>query len=254
MRHPRLSRPTVLVAHGSPDPRHAAAVRELATATGTVAAFLEFDAPHPVTVFTALSDAGHRCADLVPLLLTDAYHGRVDVPRVAREAREATGADIRVRPTVGGTFLVPALRRTLPPCDAVVLAAAGSRDAGALRAVREVASALEAEAGVPVTAAFATAADPDVAAAVRALSGYGRVAVASYFIAPGRLHDQVVSRATAAGAVGVGPVLAGCPELAAAVTGGHSTPSAARLEGTISSAAVPIPNAHAVAAYQPSPA
>ncbi|MGH8878847.1 MAG: sirohydrochlorin chelatase, partial [Stackebrandtia sp.] len=81
--------PTVLVAHGSPDHRSQAVVRDIAAAANATATFLDFDAPDPVSVLKGLADSGHRQATLVPLLLTHAYHGRVDVPRVALDAMSA---------------------------------------------------------------------------------------------------------------------------------------------------------------------
>ena len=95
--------------------------------------------------------AGHRRAILVPLLLTAAYHGRVDIPAAVAAARTA-GLRMPVRMTdvlgpaaaVTVPLLLAALRRRLADgrpgpgtgtavagWTGVVLAAAGTRDAGA---------------------------------------------------------------------------------------------------------------------------
>ncbi|ADD44799.1 sirohydrochlorin chelatase [Stackebrandtia nassauensis] len=272
----------MLVAHGSPDHRSRAVVRDIAAAANATAAFLDFDAPHPVAVLKGLADAGHRRAILVPLLLTHAYHGRVDVPRIAFEAMaQRPHLSVEVTPPVGGPHLLPALRRGLPEAeafghgrdpsvigaadlglrtvdavgregavgrgssvgvsgrerlaanapfavtsgsgreaaDAVVLASAGTRDVATLDSLGKLAAELGRELGLPAAAAYASAAKPTVAEAVAELRGRGarRVAVASYFIAPGVLHDRVASAAAEAGAFAVTPPLGACPELVAAI-------------------------------------
>jgi galactokinase len=57
---------------------------------------------------------------------------------------------------------------------------------------------------VPAAVAYASAAPPTAGAAVEHLQALGarRVAVASYFLAPGRLYDIAVESALAAGAHG----------------------------------------------------
>jgi sirohydrochlorin ferrochelatase len=116
--------------------------------------------------------------------------------------------------------LLQALRRRLHESsiryDALVLAAAGTRDATARSTVVRAALALGTSLGVPCVAAYASAADPaagDGVAALRA-GGARRVAVASYFLAPGFLHDRALSSAFAAGAAGASAPLGGAPELA----------------------------------------
>ena len=82
----------------------------------------------------------------------------------------------------------------------MVLAGAGSSHAPANRAVSTVASSWTSLGWAGVEAAFASAARPDVPAAVAALRARGarRIAVASWFLAPGRLPDRVATLARAA--------------------------------------------------------
>ncbi|MGC4803557.1 sirohydrochlorin chelatase [Micromonospora sp. DT233] len=228
----------VLVAHGSRDPRAAEATRALARAVaaarpgGSVwASWLDHTDPGPAAVLRSLAAAGHRRAVLVPLLLTAAYHRRVDIPAALAAAR-GSGPPIEVRVgdvlgPAGGTVdagLLAGLRRRLTEAapgrfDALVLAAAGTRDAGARGSVGRVAGALGAELGVPCRVAYASAAPPAVGAAVARLraAGAGRVAVSAYFLAPGLFHDAVVAAGRAAGAVAVSGSLTDAPELAALV-------------------------------------
>ncbi|GAA4592724.1 sirohydrochlorin ferrochelatase [Actinoplanes octamycinicus] len=228
----------VLVAHGSRDPRAAASTEALARAVRrgrpewlVRAAYLDHAGPRPVQV---LSGLGARRVVLVPLLLTEAYHGRVDLPAVLEEA-----ADLPVEVTLAGVLgprradlpvegsrraaarmprlLVEALVRRLPVdgFDAVVLAAAGTRDAVARETVEHASVALGERLGVPAAVSYSSGVGPRAGDAVRALqeAGARRVAVAGYFLAPGLLHDQAVASAWEAGAVAVAEPLGDAPEL-----------------------------------------
>jgi sirohydrochlorin ferrochelatase len=225
MRPARLA--VVLVAHGSRDPRAAQSTEALASAVAGAypgwevhASYLDHAGLRPLDVLAGLSARGHRRVVLVPLLLTAAYHGRVDVPAVAVAARDA-GLPIAVTTTdvLGpvSPLLVTALVRRLADADvdAVVLAAAGTRDAAARVTVAEAAAELGARLGVPSAVAYASAAPPTAAAAVSALRGAGaqRVGVAAYFLAPGRLYDAAAESARSAGAITVAPALSDAPEL-----------------------------------------
>jgi sirohydrochlorin ferrochelatase len=226
MRPARLA--VLLVAHGSRDPRAAAATSALARAVQEVhpewevyASYLDHQGPRPFDVLAGLDAAGHRRAVLVPLLLTAAYHGRVDVPAVVRAADESLRIDVGLTDVLGpvSPLLLEGLVRRLaaasPAFDAVVLAAAGTRDAAARATVEEAASALGERLGVPCAVAYASAAPPTAGAAVERLRAAGarRVGVAAYFLAPGRLYDVAAQSARAAGAVTVAEPLTDAPEL-----------------------------------------
>ncbi len=227
MRPARLG--VVLVAHGSRDPRAARHTEALTRAVAAAhpewavhASYLDHAGPRPLDVLTRLATAGHRRAVLVPLLLTAAYHGKVDVPAVVRAARDAgLPIDVSLAGVLGPAgpgavppLLIDGLIRRLPAVDldAVVLAAAGTRDAAARATVRDAADALGARLGVPCTVAYASAAPPTAAEAVASLAA-DRVGVASYFLAPGLLHDNAIASARSAGAVAVAPPLGDAPEL-----------------------------------------
>jgi sirohydrochlorin ferrochelatase len=226
--------PIVLVAHGSRDPRASAttlslvrAVRAARPGVEVHAAFLDHGPPRPGDVLRALEAAGHRRATLVPLLLTAAYHGRVDIPGAIAAAR-AAGLRMPVRVTgvlgpatgVVDPLLLSALQRRLrgasADVDAVVLAAAGTRDAAARATVDRAAAALGAALGVPCLAAYASAAGPTADAAVATLRAAGarRIAMAAYFLAPGRLYEVAAESARAAGAIAVAAPLGDAPEIA----------------------------------------
>ncbi|MEE6257138.1 sirohydrochlorin chelatase [Plantactinospora sonchi] len=245
MRSARLtdgSDPVVLVAHGSRDRRAAVATEALARAVAAArpgllvrASYLDHAPPRPATVLTELEAAGHPAVVLVPLLLTAAYHGRVDIPDAVVAARSA-GLRIPVRitgvlgPTGGGPHpeLLAGLCRRLTEVagplsaggddavDGVVLAAAGTRDAAARRTVERAAEALAAVLNVPTRVGYASASPPTAGAAVAELRAAGarRVAVATYFLAPGRLYETAMESARQAGAVALAAPLGDAPELA----------------------------------------
>lgn len=253
--------PIVLVAHGSRDPRAAYATEALTRAVAAAqpglvvrASYLDHGPPRPGPVLAELEAAGHRQAVLVPLLLTAAYHGRVDIPETVAAARAAgLGIPVRVAEVLGPTGdgvdprlltglcrrLAEALTEAGQPAgeagqptapvsrlgrpdrgdravDGVVLAAAGTRDAAARRTVVEVAEALGAVLDVPTRVGYASAAPPSTGVAVAELSAAGarRVAVASYFLAPGRLYGMAMDSARRSGVVALAAPLGDAPELA----------------------------------------
>ncbi|MEJ3743963.1 CbiX/SirB N-terminal domain-containing protein [Actinomycetes bacterium KLBMP 9797] len=280
--------PIVLVVHGSRDPRAARATRALVRAVAAArpgvdvrASYLDHTLPRPGQVLAALAADGHDRVTLVPLLLTAAYHGRVDVPDAVRAARATLPLDVAVTDVLGPVGdevpelliagltrrlatacaqagLAPAARRSAPGVaagwtgsgsgvaagwagsasggaaawagspsnvaagsagsafDAVVVAAAGTRDAAARETVVRAADALGAALGVPTTVAYASAAPPTGAEAVAELRARGarRIAVAGYFLAPGQLYDTVTSSARAAGAIAVAEPLEDAWEIA----------------------------------------
>jgi sirohydrochlorin ferrochelatase len=222
MRPARLG--VVLVAHGSRDPRAAAATRALTRAVSLArpdwdvhSSYLDHSLPRPAQVLSGLAQSR---AVLVPLLLTAAYHGRVDVPGEVAAAR-AAGArlEIAVSDVLGPVSpgLLDGLIRRLPGADldAVVLAAAGTRDRAARSTIEGAAAALGTRLGLPSAVAYASAAAPTAGAAVARLraAGAARVGLAAYFLAPGLLYDVAVASALAAGAVAAGEPLGDAPEL-----------------------------------------
>ena len=136
----------------------------------------------------------------MPLLLTEAYHAKVDVPS-AIAAAQARHPEVRIRATpilgLEARFLEVLdlrMREALKAArarelDALVLAAAGSSDPLANQSVARLARLWGSHHKLPVTAAFASTAPPATGEAVRAFRKEGRrhIAVASLFLAPGFL-------------------------------------------------------------------
>jgi sirohydrochlorin ferrochelatase len=205
-----MAAPLIAVAHGSRDPRSAATVHALLDVVRAAApdvdvrgAFLDLSAPRLPDVLAAVHADGHRDAVVVPLLLGSAYHARVDVPGAVHDAAQRWPMPrVRVADVLGPDPRLEsvALRRLLAegadPGDdrlGVVLAGAGSSHAPANAAVARVARRWGRTTRWATVAAFAAAAGPDVPAAVATLRARGaeRIAIGSWFLAPGLLPDRV---------------------------------------------------------------
>ncbi|MFJ3912083.1 sirohydrochlorin chelatase [Streptomyces vinaceus] len=196
----------VAVAHGSRDPRALPAalalldrIRELRPRLDVRLGHVELS--RPLLGETLRDTAG--AAVLVPLLLGRGHHVKRDLPAAAARAAHL---DTRVAAPLGPhPLLVEALYERLLEAgwapgagSAVVLAAAGSRDPDAAADTRRTAALLrERLGGAPVVPAYASATAPTVPDAVRALAarGHHRIAVASYFTAPGRFAAQCAAAA-----------------------------------------------------------
>ncbi|GGF36647.1 sirohydrochlorin chelatase [Marmoricola endophyticus] len=227
----------VALAHGSRDRRHKATITQLVAQVRRLrpdlrveTAFLELSEPGFGEVVDGLVAVGVEEVVVVPLLLSEAYHAKVDVPAAVREAMARhDGLQVHASKVLG---LEPAfldvldrrLREALSDArvrelDALVLAAAGSSDPLANQAVARLARVWGQHHHLPVTAAFASSAPPATGEAVRAFRAEGRrhVAVASMFLAPGFLPDRAKELALEAGAVAVSEPLGSDEVLAQAV-------------------------------------
>jgi len=230
-----MSAPALIaLAHGSRDPRSAATVKELVAATKALRpdlrierAFLDHARPSFHTVVDRLVKAGFDEIVVVPLLLVEAFHAKVDVPEVIAEAT-TRHPDLKIRATqVLGLeprfleVLDERLRTALKEArvrelDALVLAGAGSSDPLANQAVARLARLWGAHHRLPVVAAYAASAPPATGEAVRTFRAEGRrhIAVASLFLAPGNLPDRAAELALEAGAVAVSEPLGAHEEVA----------------------------------------
>lgn len=176
-------------------------------------AWLDLDEPSLDTICAELAASGERSALAVPLLFTNAFHARIDVPAQVSEC-DAHGIDVTVTEGLGlgdGTRravvrrIVEAAQKAnfSGPNDALIMAV-GSSDVAANQAVHEFAAGLDGMFPGQVTAAFVVGPEQvKGAAAVEAARGRaamrGRdLVVVPLFTAPGLLWDKVTG-----GAVGV---------------------------------------------------
>jgi sirohydrochlorin ferrochelatase len=245
-------RALVAVAHGSADPRAAAAIGALVPLVARRAAdrglsvpdlrvaYLGHAAPSVPRVMRAFGPDTQ--VTVLPLLLTAAYHSKTDIPRVLARAGTARlnlryGAPLGPHP-----LLLRALERRLPETalenrseTGVVLAAAGSSDPAANATIAGLAAQWQAARGWfgvrPAYASPAAAGGQDSTVSPAAAGGQGsttpgqavtellragarRVVVASYLLAPGLFADRIRDAALAAGAAEVSPALGAVPEVA----------------------------------------
>ncbi|MFD2420043.1 sirohydrochlorin chelatase [Amycolatopsis pigmentata] len=225
----------VTVAHGSRDPRSSAAIRALVDRIpGARVSFLDLSRPLLTDELRAVHAEGHTSAVVVPLLLGSAYHARVDLPALVTQAPrglEVSISDILGHGPVLEEVALDRLAATGADLDdaslGVVVAAVGSSHAPANAAVARLARRWEARHGFLTAPAFAgrTAGDrPDVLAAVARLRARGarKIAVASWFLAPGLLPDQVAAEADRAAQAPVAAPLAPDARIAALVSRRYS--------------------------------
>jgi len=214
-----MSNPALLaVAHGSRNPDAAEVVRKLARQIRRLAPVIDVRVAflgHAEPSLPAELDAAGSGTVVVPLLLSSGYHVAADITVAA------TSAGARVAAPLGpDQLLLTALTARLadegvPGGTPVVLAAAGSSDPEATKDVTQQAELLAELIEVPVLAAYLSAARPTVAEAVAQLREQtgGKVAVASYLLAPGHFQDQLAD----CGADWVTAPLGGHPALAGLV-------------------------------------
>ncbi|GAA3798035.1 sirohydrochlorin chelatase [Sphaerisporangium flaviroseum] len=233
--------PLVAVAHGSRDPRASATVEALLHEVRLArpgipvrVAYLDHSRPSLPEALAGLDEAV-----VLPLLLTEAYHSRVDIPSALREACASRprlcvhqGATLGPHP-----LLIAALERRLAeagveigdPGTAVVLVSAGSSDRRANAVIAQMArSWARSRSWHSVTPAYASATAPtpeqavlgllDGASDPEAIRGTGpepirRVVVAPYLLASGYFADKVRRTALDAGAHAVADPLGPAPEL-----------------------------------------
>ncbi len=199
--------PLVLTAHGSRDPRSAANARAVATRIRRLrpgldvrVAFCDLNTPRLVDVL-------RPDAVVTPFLLADAYHARVDIPgQIA-----GCGVNVRQAGVLGEDGRLVAVMHerlaelgvsTIDSELGVVVVAIGSTYPAANARTAHVAQRLLAGTRwVGASTAFATGSGPSPAEAADRLRHRGarRVAIAPWFLAPGRLTDRVLEHAAAEG-------------------------------------------------------
>ncbi|ORB37264.1 sirohydrochlorin chelatase [Mycobacterium persicum] len=214
MRAARIVTTLVLTAHGSADPRSAANARavadRLARLRPGVDVQVAFCEHNPPSLSEVLRESPAD-AIVTPLLLADAYHARVDIPRqIAGRVGSRRTHMVRQAGVLGeDDRLVTVLHLRLAELgtsrrdDAlgVLVVAIGSSSASANARTAAVASKLAAGTRwAAATTAFATMPDSLPVAVDELLAGGARrLAIASWFLAPGVLTDRVHGYADRAG-------------------------------------------------------
>ncbi|WBQ04073.1 sirohydrochlorin chelatase [Kribbella sp. CA-293567] len=195
----------VAAAHGTADPRGIHEVHELvrlmAAARPEVPislGFVDVDVPAlPGLVDRVVADSNQLV--VVPLLLSSGYHTAVDIAREAeRRPHQVQTASALGPDPVLAEVLVDRLRACvdLRGIDQVVLAAAGSSDRRALLDCSATAALLAERIDRPVEVGYVSGAGERLGPVLDRTAGgsgrrTGRVAVATYLLAPGFFADRV---------------------------------------------------------------
>lgn len=190
----------VLAAHGSVDPRSAAnahdiadRVRRLRPGLDVRLGFCERSEPNLRDVLT--SDAV-----VVPLLLVDAYHARVDIPRLIAESgaqnvrqAEVLGEDPRLLAVLRDRVTSIGVSRRDRNAGVLMVAVGSSWELANARTRALAQPMVMPTRWAGAVAAFATGPRPTVEDAADQLRAQGatRLVIAPWFLACGRLTDRV---------------------------------------------------------------
>lgn len=183
----------ITLSHGSRHPAAAPHVEALTRAAGelagvpAMAAHLDFNEPTLEAAAQEMAQRGVRDAVVVPLLFTEGYHQRVDVPAAIDSAAASSGLILRRACGLGtGEDLAQLLAARVPAgADKVVVYSVGSSDEQANAAVAGLARRVGELTGCEAEAAYAT-------------RDAGRIAPSSHsevvvplFVSPGVLLDRL---------------------------------------------------------------
>ena len=196
------------VAHGSRDEASQQVVRELLGKAVALrpglraeAAYVDNATPSIAAAIDTLVRDGVDDIAVVPLLLTPASHSKTDIAASVQAARARVPVRYG-RPLGPHPLLVDVLARRLAEAgvtdEPVLLVAGGAIDPDANAQVAATARLLfEGRSFASVDIAFASTARPAVPEALErfAQQGFSRIAVARYFLGPGRL-PRLVEQAT----------------------------------------------------------
>ena len=196
----------VLTAHGSADPRaavntHAVAERIRAGRPGldVRVAFCERSAPNLRDVVTEVRGN----AIVTPLLLSDAYHARVDIPAMLADSdavqAEVLGEDDQLVTVLRQRVRELGVSRLDPDVGLVVVAVGSSRQTANARTAAVAPALAAGTRWAGAVTAFATGPQPTLAEATQRLRSMGvrRVVIAPWFLAHGRITDRVAEFAAA---------------------------------------------------------
>jgi sirohydrochlorin cobaltochelatase len=196
--------PLIGLAHGSRHPGVGESIRRLMATVGaaggmpTAGAFLDLAEPDLTAVARTLADQGHRSAVVAPLLFTEAFHARVDVPEAVHEAAAASGLALTTAAVLGtGDDMLAVVRASMAQAgigsaESVVLLSVGSSSEAANEAVADLAARVAAGRTGRVVAAFGTR-SPRVADVLPSLTG--PLAIVPLFLSPGLLLDPLAELA-----------------------------------------------------------
>lgn len=177
----------ILLAHGSPDLRSGAAMRRFAerihicTNMPTDVAFLDHERP---TLHDVAKDVDGADVLVVPMLLSNAFHARFDVPKAMERARLT-----RSLSPIGHPLEI---LRTLIQVNGprVIVAAAGSTDAGARLIFQDAVELASLQTQIHAKPAFITGSHLSLQSQLQAMQ-HEEVTIVPWLFAEGRLLDAI---------------------------------------------------------------
>ena len=209
----------VLLAHGSPDPRHAAGVealagrvRERAPGRPVHTAYLDHHRPSPVDAAVGLTGP----AVVVPVLVTPAFHAVVDIPEALSQMEARAVWAVDAAPPLGPhPLLLDAAEELLTghgivahPGTAVILYAAGSSDSAAVATISETLRESP-RSGWGLWSVAALDGGATIEQVLRSLPDeVERTVAVSFMVAEGVLRDRMAQRCGQAGVTMVPGALA----------------------------------------------
>lgn len=198
--------PLITLSHGSRKASAAAGITALTQETGrmlgvdAVEAHLDLSEPSLDDVVRKLSVQGVTKAGLVPLLFSNAFHAKVDVPAAVKDAQEKYGVELLVGPHLGtGSDVAAVLGEKLKadaPADAhVILYSVGSSHISANEAVIELGETLSRLSGHSVEVVPATGgAGAGGAGVIEVAAAHKVVHILPLFVTEGLLLDRVLDQ------------------------------------------------------------
>lgn len=207
---------TLLITHGSSDPRTQAAAQQLAqwvqraiVARGKaligLATLEQAELPlyEQICQFgAAVTEAGYNHLQLFPLFLLPGVHVMEDIPAALRQAQRMLGKDviIELRAYLGAySGLVNLLQTRLAAITGIprILLAHGSRLASAQRQVRAIAQALQAQPAYLTPTPTATYPDLAMCLHTLATTTVGPVAIVPYALFEGNMTAKIAQQVVA---------------------------------------------------------
>lgn len=198
--------PLITLSHGSRKPSAAAGITALTAKAGrmlgvdAMEAHLELADPSLDDVVARLSARGVTRAALVPLLFTNAFHNKIDVPKAVRDAQQIHGVELLVGPHLGtgadvAGLLAAALAADATPDSHVVLYSVGSSHVGANEAVIDLADIVSRRSGHTVEVVPATGGPGSGGAGVIEVAlRHNHVHILPLFVTEGLLLDRVIDQ------------------------------------------------------------
>lgn len=210
-----LTVPLIGLAHGSRHAQVTMSISELMYSVArvghipTAGAFLDLCDPDLSSVAVSLAAQGNRRAVVAPLLFTEAFHAKVDVPDAVRDAAEVSGLELLTADILGtGDDMLEVVRSSMARAgigdhESVLLLSVGSSSAAANDAILDLAARLGVGRGGEVAAAFGTR-SPRASEVLDRLSP--PTAIVPLFLSPGLLLDPLAELAAERGMVMAAPL------------------------------------------------